>query len=82
MNILIAILLILNLSATVYLIAALHERTNRFRRDIDALAKTVRRSEEAVQLYIATFDYQIRVLNKKVFDLGDTGFNIEHLTKN
>jgi|GEM_PF-6964845 len=82
MNILIAILLILNLSATVYFIGVLHERSQKLKRDLDAIAARLRTMEEVNQVYQVSFDFRVGALWNRIFDNGeDTGFNVEHLIK-
>ena len=81
MNILLAILLILNLSATIYFVGVLHERSQKLKRDMDAIAARLRTMEELNQVYQVSFDFRVRALWNKVFNGEDTGFNVEHLIK-
>ena len=81
MNILLAILLILNLSATIYFIGVLHERSQKLKRDLDAIAARLRTMEEVNQVYQVSFDFRVKAMEHKVFGGEDTGFNIEHLIK-
>lgn len=77
-----AILLILNLSATVCFIGVLHERSQTLKRDMNAIAARLRTMEEVNHVYQVSFDFRVGALWKKVFNNGeDTGFNVEHLIK-
>ena len=81
MNILIAILLILNLSAVVYFIGTFYERTWKLKRDMDAIAARLRAMEEVNQVLQVANDFRIKVMEQKVFGGDDTGFDLNHLIK-
>ena len=72
---------ILNLVALAGFAGFFYERTIRDRRDINAIATRLRVLEDTSQAVKIAYEYRISVIEHRVFDNRDTGFNVEHLIK-
>lgn len=77
----VTVLVLLNLGFTIYFVASYYEKIDHCQRDINAIASRLRAVENNTQAWAAAYDYRIGVMENKVYDRGDTGFNVEHLIK-